>query len=83
MIKGMAVFGVALAALVVGAHAAFADGGGEICIPFLGCFGGSGGGGHPAPAPLLAAGIPAFTALGGGVLVSRLVRRFRKNKSQS
>ena len=30
---------------------------------------------HAAPAPLLAAGIPAFVALGGGTLVSRLLRR--------
>ena len=32
----------------------------------------------PAPAPLLAAGIPAFTALGGGVAVSKLMARFRR-----
>ena len=31
-----------------------------------------------APAPLLAAGIPAFAARGGGVVVTRIVRRFRR-----
>ncbi len=31
-----------------------------------------------APAPLLAAGIPAFAALGGGVAVTKLVKRFRR-----
>jgi len=31
----------------------------------------------PAPAPLLAAGVPAFAALGGGALASRLLRRRR------
>jgi hypothetical protein len=30
----------------------------------------------PAPAPLLAAGIPAFLALGGGVAVTKIARRF-------
>ncbi len=34
-----------------------------------------GGHGHGAPAPLLAAGIPAFLALGGGAAMARLVRR--------
>jgi hypothetical protein len=34
--------------------------------------------GGGAPAPLLAAGIPAFVALGGGAAITRLVRRFRK-----
>jgi hypothetical protein len=33
-----------------------------------------------APAPLLAAGIPAFLALGGGVLATKLIRRFRNRK---
>jgi hypothetical protein len=32
-----------------------------------------------APAPLFAAGIPAFAALGGGVLVSRLFRKRKGN----
>jgi hypothetical protein len=32
----------------------------------------------PGPAPLLAAGIPAFAALGGGVAVTKLVNRFRR-----
>jgi hypothetical protein len=31
---------------------------------------------RPAPAPLLAAGIPAFLALGGGVTAHRLWRKF-------
>jgi hypothetical protein len=34
----------------------------------------------PAPAPLLAAGIPAFAALGGGAAVTTLLRRFRRRK---
>jgi hypothetical protein len=78
MTKGVAIFAVALVTLVVGGHVAFASDSSdiEICLPFLGCIGlGGSGGGHPAPAPLLAAGIPAFTALGGGVLASRLFRR--------
>jgi peptidoglycan/LPS O-acetylase OafA/YrhL len=33
---------------------------------------------QPAPAPLLGAGIPAFFALGGGVLIARLRARRRK-----
>jgi len=33
---------------------------------------------HPAPAPLLAAGIPAFAALGGGAVVARFARRFKR-----
>jgi hypothetical protein len=33
-----------------------------------------------APAPLLAAGIPAFLALGGGVLATKLIRKFRGQK---
>jgi hypothetical protein len=37
-----------------------------------------GGAPSPAPAPLLAAGIPAFVALGGGAAVLRLRRRFRR-----
>jgi hypothetical protein len=38
---------------------------------------------HPAPAPLLAAGIPAFVALGGGAIAGRLIRRRRKNDGPS
>jgi hypothetical protein len=34
----------------------------------------------PAPAPLLAAGFPAFAALGGGALVARLVRRVKRRR---
>jgi hypothetical protein len=33
-----------------------------------------------APAPLLAAGIPAFLALGGGALATKLIRKFRGQK---
>jgi hypothetical protein len=33
-----------------------------------------------APAPLLAAGIPAFLALGGGVLATKVIRRVRNRK---
>ena len=33
-----------------------------------------------APAPLLAAGIPAFVALGGAAAVGRFLRRRRANK---
>jgi hypothetical protein len=80
MNRNVAVFGMALGVVLVAAHAAFA---GEVCFPVLGCFdigGGGGGGGNPAPAPFLAAGIPAFTALGGGVLISKL---FRKRKPRA
>ena len=35
---------------------------------------------RPAPAPLLAAGIPAFVALGGGLGVTRLVHRLRRRR---
>jgi len=35
---------------------------------------------HAAPAPLLAAGIPAFLALGGGAAVTKFSRRFRGSK---
>jgi hypothetical protein len=40
----------------------------------------AGGNSHPAPAPLLAAGIPAFAALGGAAAVGRFMRR-RKAKT--
>lgn len=40
------------------------------CATAVGC------GGNPAPAPLLAAGIPAFVALGGGVAARRLWQKF-------
>ena len=33
-----------------------------------------------APAPLLAAGIPAFAALGGGAAIMRIVRRVKRNR---
>lgn len=77
--RHLAVWGLAAVVVIAESHAAFAGGrGGLLCglFPWL-----CGGGGHPgpAPAPLLAAGIPAFTALGGGVLVSRF---FRKRKTQ-
>ncbi len=36
---------------------------------------------HPAPAPLLAAGIPAFAAVGGGAGIMRLLRRVRGKDS--
>ncbi|HTR16718.1 MAG TPA: hypothetical protein VMI52_06760 [Acetobacteraceae bacterium] len=35
------------------------------------------GGYRGAPAPLLAAGLPAFVALGGGAALARLLRRGR------
>ena len=59
------VIGVAIvmALATVGAHAAPA------CSTAVGCL-------HSAPAPLLAAGIPAFVALGGGVAGRQLWRRF-------
>ena len=67
-----------LVALLFGAHEAFA--GSQFCILDIICLGGPGPGPgpHPAPAPLLAAGIPAFTALGGGVLVTKLYRKFKR-----
>jgi len=50
---------------------------GARAVPCLSVVGlGCGGGHHPAPAPLLAAGIPAFVALGGGVAVRRLWQKF-------
>ncbi len=92
MNRALIVFGIALVAVFVGAHSAFAQPP-QFCI-FGICFGGGGdmgghgwqgggwhGGGddhHPAPAPLLAAGIPAFTALGGGILVARLRKRMKR-----
>jgi hypothetical protein len=33
-----------------------------------------------APAPLLAAGVPAFLALGTGVIATKLIRGFRNRK---
>ena len=39
---------------------------------------------HPAPAPLLGAGIPAFFALGGGALIARFrARRQKRSESPS
>jgi hypothetical protein len=35
---------------------------------------------RPAPAPLLAAGLPAFAALGGGFAWSRLIRPFVRRR---
>jgi hypothetical protein len=52
---------------------AFADGLGD--IPIVGGLFGGHGGTEGAPAPLLAAGIPAFIALGGGALAMKLFRR--------
>lgn len=82
MIRGLTILAVALAVVAVGSHAAFAglpNGGNILCelLPFL-CGGHGNPGPSPAPAPLLAAGIPAFTALGGGVLVSRVMRKFKR-----
>jgi hypothetical protein len=76
MTKNKAMFGLALVAVMVTSDAAFAD---PQCPwwDFL-CYLSPPHNPQPAPAPLLAAGIPAFTALGGGVLVSRLVRKFRR-----
>lgn len=44
------------------------------CPSIFGC------GGHPAPAPLLAAGAPAFAALGGGAVISGWLRRLRDRR---
>ncbi len=88
MNRALVVFGIAAAVIFFGAHSAFAQPP-EFCI-FGICFGdgggdhgwhgwhGGGGGPHSAPAPLLAAGIPAFTALGGGILVARLRQRMKR-----
>ena len=85
MNRALVVFGIALVAVFVGAHSAFAQPH-EFCI-FGICFddgsdhgwhGVGGGGPHSAPAPLLAAGIPAFTALGGGILVARVRKRMKR-----
>jgi len=76
--RNTAVLGLTLATSLVVATAAFAGPGpGPVGQPpgnrcFILC---SPPGGHPAPAPLLAAGLPAFAALGGGLFVSRLFRR--------
>ena len=35
---------------------------------------------RPAPAPLLAAGIPSFLALGGGALIGRFKRRRKSDQ---
>ena len=62
--------------LLVGAQAAQANPGGGVDWG-----GGDGGGrGHTvaAPAPLLAAGIPAFAALGGFVAIGKLRRKFTR-----
>ena len=63
MYRFLAILAVAMAAIMLGGQDALA-----ICHDCT----------HPAPAPLLAAGIPAFAALGGGVAVTRIVRRFRR-----
>lgn len=74
--KYMVFAALLLAALFLGTHHAFAQtASSDICILGI-CIGG--GRGHPAPAPLLAAGIPAFVAVGGGVVMSRLYRKIRK-----
>jgi hypothetical protein len=38
---------------------------------------------HGAPAPLLAAGIPSFIALGGGAFLVRMVRRRKSEKDDA
>jgi hypothetical protein len=56
----------------------------ELCLPIIGCIGGESGGGsgggglHPAPAPLLGAGIPSAIAIGGTLLGVRFWRRKKK-----
>ncbi len=57
--------GVVLVMVTLGAEA-------QPCATAIGC------GGHAAPAPLLAAGIPAFAALGGGTIVHWLWRKFAR-----
>jgi len=81
--RALVVVGIALVAVFLGAHSAFAQAP-EFCLCGI-CFGGGdhgwrggGGGPHSAPAPLLAAGIPAFTALGGGILVARVRKRMQR-----
>jgi hypothetical protein len=71
MSRNLTVAGVAMAALLLGAHVALA-----VPCPSIGC----GGVPKPAPAPLLAAGVPAFMALGGGLLVARLVRKVKARR---
>ena len=43
---------------------------------------GGGRGNHGAPAPLLAAGIPAFVAIGGAIVFRRLLRSKRSRPPQ-
>ncbi len=76
MSGSLAVLVIALVAVAFGAHDAFATPPSSVCAVLNICPSPS----HPAPAPLLAAGIPAFTALGGGVLVARLRKRFLARK---
>jgi hypothetical protein len=84
MVRTAAILGVALAVLVTASHAASA--GGIVCTGWAAlldplCWlnpGNPGSKPNPAPAPLLAAGVPAFVALGGGVLVTRLRNKFRR-----
>ena len=64
----------ALVTLLVASHTVYADPGNG-----NGWGQGTGGGrGHNAPAPLLAAGIPAFVALGGGVAANRLWKKLAR-----
>lgn len=77
MTKRVVLAALVLAVMFLGAHQAFAQTvSNDICFFGIFCIGG--GGSHPAPAPLLAAGIPAFAAAGGGVAVSRLCRKLRR-----
>jgi len=75
MTKGVLMLTAGVAVLLA-AHEASAQLSQQLCI--LGTCLGGGPGHHPTPAPLLATGIPAFAALGGGVLVSRLYRKFSR-----
>jgi hypothetical protein len=66
--------GIAGFALALIATAAFAGPPSSVCsVPAISalCT-------HPAPAPLLAAGIPAFAALGGGLAVRWMRSKFTR-----
>jgi hypothetical protein len=77
--RTLTTFGATFFATCVTAIPAFAD-------PIGGILGDLGGFFHHsppagAPAPLLAAGIPAFIAIGGGALVMKLIAR-RRNPAE-
>ena len=74
--KNKAVFVSSCFVICMATMPAFADTLGGILggLPIVGGLLGGGSSPAGAPAPLLAAGIPAFIALGGGALLTKLLR---------